>query len=212
MVQVHPGPPTRAKAAASPRTRRRCVRLVALASGSLLAVAAMAVVVPVVLASRSGPRAAAPAIAPFRLLFSVAVNDQSRVFPGKGPLPSFAVTPGESLRLRIGVTVPAHATVTTLWLGITGGVVGSPGQHGQRPAGMRTVLAHTRNPLTPGLHTFRLEWTVPAGFRHAVTPLLLAAAWAAHQQDARVGQPVAGLVRPDRASGPGELIRPATRS
>ena len=194
------------------RIGRRRAKLIGLASGSLLAVGALAGVVPVVLGSRSGPPAAAPATVPFRLLFTVAVNHQSRVFPENGPPPSFTVTPGENLRLRIGVTIPADATVTTLWLGITGGVIGSPGQSGERPAGMRPVLAHTRNPLTPGLHTFRLEWTVPAGFRHTVTPLLLAAAWATPQQDARVGEPVAGLVRPGSASGLGELVRPVTRS
>jgi hypothetical protein len=114
------------------------------------------VAVPVGLSGPSTAPTAHPAKIPFRLSFTVAVNGQSRMFSKTGSPPGFTVGPGEHLRIRIGVTVPAHAKVTTLWLGVSKGVFTSPGRDGQRPASMRPVLAHTRMPLTPGLHTFRL--------------------------------------------------------
>jgi hypothetical protein len=68
----------------------------------------------------------APPKLPLRLSFTVAINGQSQVFPENGPPPSFAVTPGEDLRINVDVTVPAHHEVTALWLGISGGVMGTP--------------------------------------------------------------------------------------
>jgi len=175
------------------RIRRRRAQALALVSGSLLAVAALAVAVPVALSGPGTPPVASrPAIVRHLLSFTVAVNGQSRK---TGSPPRFTVTPGEHLRIRIGVIVPAHAQVTTLWLGVTKDGIGSPGRDGQRPAGMRPVLAHTPNPLTPGLHTFRLTWTMPARLRRGTT-LSLAAAWTTRQQDARVAQFAAQLVTP----------------
>ena len=177
------------------RIRRRRAKFLGLVSGSLLAVAAIAVAVPVALSSPGIPLRAAAGVPPrplFRLSYTVAVNGQSRVFPKNGPPPSFTVTPGEHLRIRIGVTVPAHAKVTTLWLGVTKDGFMAPGLNGQRPPNMRPVLAHTRRPLTPGLHTFRLTWTTPAGLRRG-TILFLAAGWATRQEYASVGQGVAEL-------------------
>jgi len=174
------------------RIRRRRARILGLVSGSLLAVAALAVAVPVAL---SGPGTPQTAFAPspvFRLSVTVAVNGQ---FKKNGSPPSFTVTPGEHLRIQIGVIVPAHAKVTTLWLGVTKDEISSPGRDGQRPPGMRPVLAHTRKPLTPGLHTFTLTWTMPAQLPPGTT-LSLAAAWTTRQQDASVAQFVADLVTP----------------
>jgi hypothetical protein len=178
------------------RIRRRRAKILGLVSGSLLAVAAIAVAVPVALSGPGTPPTAShPPKVPFELSFTVAVNGQSRVFPKNGPPPSFAVTPGEHLRIHIGVIIPAHAKVTTLWLGVTKDDLSSPGRDGQRPPGMRPILAHTRKPLTPGPHTFSLTWTIPAQLPRG-TSLLLAAAWTTKQQDARVAQPVAELVTP----------------
>ena len=175
------------------RIRRHRAKTLGLVSGSLLTVAAIAVAVPVALSGPNTPPTANPPRPLFRLSLTVAVNGQSRVFPKNGPPPSFTVTQGEHLRIRIGVTVPAHAKVTTLWLGISRGVFTSPGRDGQRPASMRPVLAHTRKPLTPGLHTFRLTWTMPAGLRRGTT-LWLVAGWTTRQEDASVGKGVAELV------------------
>jgi hypothetical protein len=178
------------------RIRRRRAKILGLVSGSLLAVAAIAVAVPVALSGPNTPPTAGPPTGHlFRLSFTVAVNGQSRVFLKNGSPPSFTVTPGEHLRIHIDVTVPAHAKVTTLWLGVTKDDFSPPGRHGQRPPGMRPVLAGTRKPLAPGPHTFSLTWTVPARLPGG-TSLWLAAAWATKQQDARVAQPVAGLVTP----------------
>jgi len=177
------------------RIRRRRARILGLVSGSLLAVAAIAVAVPVALSGSGAPPTASPAQLPFRLSFTVAVNGQSQAFPKNGPPPTFTVPPGEHLRIRVGVIVPAHAKVAVLWLGVTKGDFGAPGRNGQRPPGVRPILAHTRTPLTPGLHTFRLTWTMPAQLPRG-TPLLLIAAWNTTQKDARVAQPVAELVTP----------------
>jgi hypothetical protein len=177
------------------RIQRRRAKIIGLASGSLLAVVALAVAVPVALSGTSATPVAHPPVGPFRLSFTVAVNGQSQVFPRNGPPPSFTVTPGEYLRIQVGVTVPAHAKVTTLWLGITQGSLTSPGRNGQRPADMHPVLAHTRQPLTPGLHTFGLTLTMPAQLHSGTSPLLVAA-WTTKQDDASVAQPVAELVTP----------------
>ena len=177
------------------RIRRRRAKITGLVSGSLLAVAAIAVAVPVALSGSGTPPTAHPAVGPFRLSFTVAVNGQPRVFPKNGPPPSFTATPGEHLRIRIGVTVPAHAEVTTLWLGISRGVFTAPGPHGRRPASMDPVLAHTRKPLTPGLHTFAMTWAMPTGLPRGTT-LWLVTGWTTRQENASVGQGVAELVTP----------------
>lgn len=179
------------------RIRRRRAKITGLVAGALLAVVAIAVAVPVALSGPgTPPTASASAPETIRPLpITVAVNGQSRAFRKHGTLPGFTVTPGEHLRIRIGVTVPAHAEVTTLWLGISRGVYTSPGSDGQRPASMRPVLAHTRKPLTAGLHTFRLTWTMPTGLRRGTT-LDLFAGWTTRRDDASVGQGVAELVTP----------------
>jgi hypothetical protein len=166
------------------RIRRRRAKILGLVSGSLLAVAAIAVAVPVALSGRSTPSAKhPPAKIPFPLSFTVAVNGQSRVFPNNGPPPSFTVTPGEDLRINVDVTVPAYHRVTALWLGISGGVIGTPSD-------LHPILAHTRKPLGPGSHGFRLRWTVPAGLRPG-TLRYVAAEWDIRQ--GHVGQFIAGI-------------------
>lgn len=173
------------------RIRRRRAKIIAAVSGALLAVAAVAVAVPVALSAPGTPQPAHPAKLPFQLSFTVAVNGRSRVSPKNGSLPSFTVTPGEHLKIRTSVIVPEHHTVTALWLGVAKGAYGPVS--GQRPIGMHPILVHTSKPLTPGLHTFRLTWTVPAQLSRG-TSLLLVAAWETKQQEASVAQPVAELV------------------
>jgi hypothetical protein len=166
------------------RIRRRRAKILGLVSGSLLAVAATAVAVPVALSGMSTPPAKhAPPKLPPRLSFTVAVNGQSRVFPENGPPPSFTVTPGEDLRINVDVTVPAHHRVTALWLGISGGVIGTPSD-------LHPILVHTRKPLGPGSHRFRLRWTVPAGLRPG-TLRYVAGAWDIRQ--GHTGGFIAGL-------------------
>jgi hypothetical protein len=144
---------------ARPRPPRRRAASAA-APASLLVAAATAVAVSVALSGTSPPPAKhPPAKLPPRLSFTVAVNGQSQVFPENGPPPSFTVTPGEDLRINVDVTVPAHHEVTAMWLGISGVVLGP------LPSGLEPILAHTRNPLGPGSHRFRLRWTVPAGLQ-----------------------------------------------
>jgi hypothetical protein len=190
-VAGHASPPRFTVEGLIGRIRRRRARIIGLVLGSLLAVAAIAVAVPISLSGQSTPPIARPAVVPFSLSFTVRVNGQSAMHPQGGRIPRFAVTPGEQLRISIGVTVPAHARVTTLtptvtavWLGVSRGVIGTPGD-------MHPILARTRKPLTPGLHTFRLRWTVPAG-RPRGTTRYLAANWEA--KHASVAQFIAELV------------------
>lgn len=175
------------------RIRRRRAKVMGLVSGSLLGVAASAVAVVVALTGTGTPSTAVPSKLPFRLSFTVAVNGQSRVSPRSGP--SFTVTPGENVRIDVGVSVPAHAKVTLLYLGLTRGAFG-PGHDGGRPIGVRPILARTRKPLTSGLHRFRLRWSVPATGLRRGTTLDLVATWEAKQIQASVGQFVAVLSLP----------------
>jgi hypothetical protein len=131
-----------------------------------------------------------PARLSFRLSFTVSVNGRSRVFPRDGIPPRFTIVPGGNLVINVDVTVPVHATVTALWLGISrnGNGVGPDG-----PVDVRPILAHSRKPLTHGLHSFKLHWVAPAGPRRGIS-LHLTATWAAKQ--AMEGQTIADLVLP----------------
>lgn len=173
------------------RIRRRRTRILTLFSASLLIVAAAAVAIPVALTGSGGRPVMHPEKAPFLLTYTVAVNGRSHAFAENGSPPTFAVALGEPLTIDVGVRVPARAEVRVLWLGISRGILSSPGPDGQQPAGMRPALAHTLQPLAAGLHTFSLTWTVPAGLR--ARTVLLVAGWTTKQQDAAVGEPVALL-------------------
>jgi hypothetical protein len=175
------------------RIRRRRAKIAGLVSGLLLAMAAAAVAVPVALTGPGTAPESRPAVVPFQLSFTIVVNGRPRAFPRHGVPPSFTVTPGEHLNIRVGVIVPAHARVSTLWLGISGGEFTAPGRDGRRPASMRPVLAHTRGPLMTGRHTFRLTWTMPTGLPSG-TALWLVTGWTTKQGYASVGQGLAELV------------------
>jgi len=149
------------------RIRRRRTQVIGAVSAPFLAVAALAVAVPVALSGAGSPVRGHPAVLPFRPSVTVTVTDVSghhTVRPAAHvPQPLFAVSPGERLVIHVDVTVPRHATVTALWLGITGNLWGF-GPAG-RPVGMHPVLAHTRHPLRAGEQRFRFGWTVSAGMR-----------------------------------------------
>jgi hypothetical protein len=184
-VAAQAGPPRFTVEGLIGRIWRRRARIIGLILGSVLAVAAIAVAVPVSLSGQGTPPIARPAVIPFSPSFTVRVNGQSGMHPQGGRIPRFAVSPGEQLRISIGVTVPAHTRVTALWLGVSGDVLGTPRD-------MRPILARTRKPLIPGLHTFRLRWTVPVGLPRGTTRYLVAN-WEAEQ--ASVAQFIAELVR-----------------
>lgn len=180
------------------RIRRRRAQIIGAVSGALLAVAAIAVAVPIALSGPSTSPAApslAPFVPPFRLSFTVAINGQARMLPPIDRLPSFAVTPGRALKINVDMTVPAHATVTALWLGIDEREWGL-GPAG--PIGMRPVLAHTQKPLATGSHPFRLHWIAPAGLRPGAS-VALVAAWTARGMGA--AHPIAVLVIPANPNG-----------
>ena len=156
------------------RARRRPVRSVALSAG----VAGVAAVVAIPL-SFGGGAAATPA-PPVRS----AVTGTSR-YPSGVPMkpvpapwskltmngrsphgvndesgaPWFDVVPGEKLTFTVTVTVPAHAEMTKLFLGMTNNAESS-GIGPRGPIGMAPVLG-TASRLTAGTHRFTVHWTVP---------------------------------------------------
>jgi hypothetical protein len=162
------------------RIRRNRAQIVAAALGAFVAAAAIAVAIPVMLSGASRPVNGEPEVIPVQLSFTVTVNGQSRVFPGRGvptagTAPRLVITPGEDLILNVDVTVPAHATVEALWLGIANGTYGG-GPDG--PTGVNPILAaRTGKSLGPGLHRFRLHWVPPTGLRPG-TDRQLVAEWA----------------------------------
>lgn len=168
------------------RIRRRRAKIATFALGLLLAVTAIAVAVPIGLGRRSTPQVAAPAVAPFRLSFTVTMNGTPRVLPEGQRIPKFTATPGKSLTIKVHVRVPARRRVTALWLGLSRGAVGSPDD-------MRPVLKHTRGALTSGLHVFRLRWTVPVGTHYGTTRILVAT-WETKHPSATMAQIIAELV------------------
>lgn len=172
------GPPRFTTEDLAPRVRRirrrRRSRAGIIAAVSAVAVAS-AVAIPLALGGTSQPVISAPPPPAPGLSYTVTVNGQTRAVPATGAeLPLFTITPGENLRIKVGVTVPAHVRVTALWLGISKGSWGT-GPNG--PTGINyPILAHTSKPLGPGSYRFRLRWTVPAGLRPG-TSRYLATAW-----------------------------------
>lgn len=152
------------------RIRRRRARVVAAVAGAG-AVAAIAVAVPIALGGTSKPVISNPVPLTPEPVFTVAVNGQAQ--PRRQP--RFVITPAEGLTITVDVTVPAHVTVTALWLGITNGML-SPRPDG--PASMSPVLAaRTGTRLLPGVHRFTLHWVTPGGLRPG-SSRQLSAAWA----------------------------------
>lgn len=119
-----------------------------------------------------------PAIGP-RVTFTATINGKSAA-PGKnGHGPSYRARPGEYLVMRVVVTVPKQVVVTSLWFGISTGPEGfGPNR---RPVGMNPVLAHYRQPLSAGSHTFGLRWRI--SHRRSGASLYLGYAWSSSQAD-----------------------------
>lgn len=106
-------------------------------------------------------------------------------------MPTYRVRPGEHLLMRVAVTVPAHVRVTALWLGIDAGALGMGPE--DRPVGMHPILAHSRQPLSAGVHTFGLRWRVPRHLPPSGLNLYLSSAWSSHQPPASVSGAIAVL-------------------
>lgn len=104
-------------------------------------------------------------------------------------MPRYRIRPGEHLLMRVALTVPENLRLTALWLGISAGVWGS-GPKG-RPVGMRPVLAHSRQPLAAGVHTFGLRWRVPEGW--SGRSMYLESAWSSDHPPASVAGGIAEL-------------------
>ena len=134
---------------------------------------------------RCPANAPCPAI-PLRVTFTSVINGKPAA-AGHGS--SYRVRPGEQLVMRVVVTVPDHVKITALWFGISTGTWGSG--RGGNPIGMHPILAHYRQPLPPGSHTFGLRWRVS---RHrSADSLILIYSWTSHQPPASVSGPIATL-------------------
>ena len=123
------------------------------------------------------PGASCPETAPFRVTFATTVNGRFAPLPSDGIPPRYSVRAGQALVISVEVTVPGRATVSALWLGIATGTVGF-GPKG--PIGVHPILAHSRQVLPAGSHSFRLRWRTPAQARPG-TRLYLVADWASRQ-------------------------------
>ena len=128
-----------------------------------------------------------------RLMYVVTVNGRSASLSRHGIPPSFRVRSGQHLHITVVVTVPRHATVTALSLGISAkGFGGSP----QRPIGVRPILARSGQQLATGRHTFGLRWRIPEDqlVDQPGASLDLVSVWSTSQGDD--GQSIATLALP----------------
>jgi hypothetical protein len=180
--------------------RRRRSRAAIIAAVSVAAVAS-AVVIPLTRGGTSQSDISRPALTPPGPSYTVSVNGQTRAVPATGTQPLFTIIPGERLTITVEMTVPAHVTVTALWLGITNGVL-SPRPDG--PANMSPILAaSTRVRLRPGPHRFVLHWTAPTGLRPGTSRQLSAEwAWSGQQGGAEREVVVFAVRLPSGAASP----------
>jgi hypothetical protein len=143
--------------------RRQRSRIISAVADPVVAAGAVAVAIGVALsASDWQPSGRRPPRTPM-LSYTITVNGQAQVSGPDSELPSYAVSPGEDLPIIVDATVPEGVTVTSLWLGITNGIL-TPDRDG--PHNMTPVLvACTDSTLGPGVHRFSFSWAVPAELR-----------------------------------------------
>ncbi len=173
--------------------RRRWAAITTSAAGAAAAAAA-AVLVPLALLSvpahpAPGTSGHPPPPLP-RLTYVMTINGQPISFPENGTVPSYHVRPGEHLVMTVAVTVPRHLRITALWLGISTGTWGS-GPNGRPIGGMHPILAHTRHPLSAGVHTFGLRWRIPE--HSASSSFFLVNGWTSRHPPAAVAGPIVEL-------------------
>ncbi len=122
------------------------------------------------------------------LTYALTANERVAAHVSNGNYAFFRVRPCQHLLIKVVLTVPAETKVTTLWLGITAGRRGYASNH---PAGLRPILAHARQALTTGRHTYLLHWHVPD--LKPGTSLLLISAWSSPHPAQQVEEPIAKL-------------------
>lgn len=169
------------------RIRRRRAKVISLLSVSFLAAAAIAVAIPIGLASGGKPTAAPspPEIFPSYVL---TINGRSHVRPQKGPVPSYHIRRGEHVDITVEIRVPRHLTMSQLRLGIS---TGTWGNSPDGPVGLHPILASFRRSLSPGSHAFTLHWRVP--WHTSVARLYLVSAWSTRRPPDNVAEAIAVL-------------------
>jgi hypothetical protein len=100
------------------------------------------------------------------------------------------------------VTVPAHVTLTGLWLGITNDLLTFRDLPDGSPDMNPILVARTRTPLGPGAHRFQLHWTVPAELRPGDSRQL-SAGWARPNE---LAEEYIAVLDVQSAPGPSSLI------
>jgi hypothetical protein len=171
------------------RIRRRRAKIISLFSVSFLAVAAIAIAVPIGLAG-GGKKATTPGRAPIPPSYVLTLNGRLQIRPWQGPAPTYHVRNGEHLDITVEIRVPRQLTISHLWLGISTGTLGaSP----NGPVGMHPILASSHRSLSPGSHTFTLHWRMP---RHrSAAKLYLVSAWTTRKPSSSTAEAIAVLAR-----------------
>jgi len=95
---------------------------------------------------------------PPRVTFATSINGGPAALAGDLTVPTFHVRPGQRLVMSVAATVPGHAKVTTLWLGICRDR-NDLNSHGY--VDMNPTLASAHRPLLAGRHTFGFGWRLP---------------------------------------------------
>jgi hypothetical protein len=144
---------------------------------------------------RCPPGASCPATVP-KVTFTPTINGVSFALRKDGHVPRYQGRPGETLVMRVAVTVPKQVTITALWFGLSSGTWGG-GPNG--PIGMNPILAHYRQVLPTGSHTFGLHWRIP--HRRSHTNWSLTYSWSSNQPSASVSGPIATLALPSTSTG-----------
>jgi hypothetical protein len=144
---------------------------------------------------RCPPGASCPATVP-KVTFTPTIDGVSFALRKDGHVPRYQARPGQTLVMRVAVTVPKQVTITALWFGISTGTWGG-GPNG--PIGMNPILAHYRQVLPTGSHTFDLHWRIP--HRHSHSNWYLTYAWSSNQPPASVSGPIATLALPSTSTG-----------
>jgi hypothetical protein len=86
------------------------------------------------------------------LVLAGSTQRRATIHPGMGPPPALTVRPGQSVTIRLGITVPPGVVLTGLSLVIAG----------DQP-GTATVLFSTARPVTSGAHGYVVTWRPSPG-------------------------------------------------
>ena len=158
-------------------------------SGVVAVVFAAVMVVGCASSPRCPPGASCPPPAPPGVTFAPTINGHTVPARTGTHVPTYRIRSGESLAMRVRVTVPRHVQVTALWFGVSTGTWGNAPKG--RPIGMKPILGHFHHLLSAGAHTFHLRWHVPE--HRLARKLYLTFAWASRRPPATLSGAIVTL-------------------